>query len=136
MKSILYALTGLMVSAGAVAAQEQTQSTGSALRAMLAQADEDGDGVISREEFVNARARMFPGLDTDESGGLSKDEFIAALTASGRSKFIARRAFGIADTDDDGNVVLEEWNALPPRAFDRADKDKDGTLSSQEIEEA
>ena len=98
---------------------------------MLA-ADKDGDGIVTREEFVANRSERFPGLDVDESGGLSKEEFKAALEGTPMKRF-AGMAFGRADTDDDDSVSLGEWDAMPVRAFDRLDDNEDGQLDQEEL---
>ncbi|MEM1401853.1 MAG: EF-hand domain-containing protein [Pseudomonadota bacterium] len=94
-------------------------------------ADTDGDGVISREEFLERRSGQFPALDTDQSGGLSLEEFSAALENTPLHRFRGR-AFKRADTDGSGEISLDEWDSLPTRGFDRLDRNGDGMIDSTE----
>lgn len=136
MKFTVYALAMLLLPAGAALADDSQQSTPVMpdLKSLLAIADKDEDGIVTRAEFIEARASLFPGFDTDGSGDLSKEEFVKAMSGAIGSEFFARRAFGVADANDDDRVTIDEWNALPTRAFDRADKDGDGRLTPEEIE--
>lgn len=133
MKSFALALSALCFLSVSATAEEKPAAD---FKSILAIADKDNDGVITREEFVAARATLFPGFDADGSGDLSKDEFVKAMAGPAGSEFRARMAFGRVDANGDGKVTLEEWNAIPPRAFDKADKNKDGKLTSDEIEKA
>ena len=53
---------------------------------MFSTADTNGDGIITREEFVSARTAMFDRADTNHDGQLTQDE-VAEL----RGGFRARR---------------------------------------------
>ena len=50
---------------------------------MVARADTDGDGKVSREEFIKARTagleQNFARMDTDGDGKLSREEFAAGM---------------------------------------------------------
>ncbi len=46
---------------------------------LLAQADKDGDGKVTREEFATLADTWFDRLDTEKTGKLSQEEFIARL---------------------------------------------------------
>lgn len=135
MKQIVCALTAMILSVG-VSAGEPEKQTGFVMpdfKSVLAIADADGDGDITRAEFTQARATFFPKCDADKSGDLSKDEFIKAMTGVVGSEFMAGRVFGGVDSSNDGRLTLEEWNAMPLRAFDNADENKDGRLTPDEI---
>ena len=95
-------------------------------------ADQNGDGIVTREEFVANRSARFPDLDVDESGGLSEDEFKVALEGT-RMKRFSGMAFGRADADDDDRISQSEWDAMPARAFDRLDDNEDGQLDTSEL---
>jgi len=53
------------------------------LAELVTQLDEDGDGRISRTEFVDGATPLFDRADTDHNGELSKDEVAAALARRG-----------------------------------------------------
>ena len=94
-------------------------------------ADPDGNGSISKEEFLARRSALFPTLDSDESGGLSMEEFSVALEDTPLYRFRGR-AFDRADGNGDGEISQEEWDSLPTRAFDRLDRNDDGMIDASE----
>lgn len=58
---------------------------------MFDDADEDGDGTVTREEFIAARpddvseemaGSLFDKLDSESAGSLTKDEFVTAMEAN------------------------------------------------------
>ncbi len=136
MKTSFCAAAALLLSVAAVSANPDDKAPSSlpGFKDMLTISDADGDGIVTREEFINARATFFPNFDKDGSGDLSKDEFVESMTEVIGSGFRARMAYGQVDSNGDGRLTLEEWNAIPPRAFDRADENEDGQLTPDEIE--
>lgn len=102
------------------------------LGGFLAEADANDDGVINREEFVEARSKQFADLDEDSSNALSAEEFTVALEGTPMRRF-SSRAFSRADKNDDGELSQEEWDALPTRAFDRMDRNDNGQIESDEL---
>ncbi|MEZ5300238.1 MAG: EF-hand domain-containing protein [Verrucomicrobiales bacterium] len=89
--------------------------------------DTDGDGEISDEEREAAREAMrerieakrserFAAADTDDSGGISAEEFAAIGPVSHLPEDVAARIFDRLDSDDDGSISEEEFLAhLRPR---------------------
>jgi Ca2+-binding EF-hand superfamily protein len=86
--------------------------------------DKDGDGKVSREEFMGAPA-MFDRLDVNNDGSLSKDE------AAEAPKIMADLLRAM-DKDGDGKISREEFRGQPER-FTQLDADKDGFISQAEI---
>lgn len=95
-------------------------------------ADQNDDGVITREEFLITRLVMFEKVDADKSGGLTPTEFETALNE--RVSRFAKRAFKTVDANNDGIVSEAEWKAHPTTAFDKVDANKDGILTADERE--
>ncbi|NQT91885.1 MAG: EF-hand domain-containing protein [Lentisphaerae bacterium] len=98
--------------------------------------DEDGDGVVSREEFPGPDER-FDRLDTNGDGGIDKSEAPKGpppgrdddQDGSGQrdgSKFVDR-----LDKDGDGKISKDEFDG-PDGHFDRFDRDGDGYINEDE----
>lgn len=122
--------------------------------------DEDGDGVISQREAqtLPGLIRNFDRIDTNDSGGISPDEYQAATTRLANLAFeevdingdgvisvreaaampvSLKEAFGTIDTDGDGNVSMAEYragrtNLLQNADFTALDTDDDGVIDAQE----
>lgn len=97
---------------------------------LIREADTNGDGSISKDEFLARRSAAFDNLDADASGTLTEPEF--ELAVSERVKRFSDRAFRKVDADGDGQISRSEWEQNPPRAFDKLDRNADGMLSPDE----
>ncbi len=97
---------------------------------LLANADANHDGVISHEEFIEARARLFPQLDRNHDGQLDAGELQAM---GGDASRFAGMAIRRADGNGDGRLSQVEFNAMPTRMFDQLDRNHDGVLDQTEI---
>jgi Ca2+-binding EF-hand superfamily protein len=95
--------------------------------------DADGNGAISRTEFLALREAMFLRIDTDASTTLSAAEIEAARQdlPAGRRPPESDRIW-TRDTDGDGQLTLAEYRSATP-GFDRADRNRDGSLSPAEF---
>ena len=99
------------------------------------------DGYISLQELkdwkISKTTARFSALDTDANGQLSLAEFTADRTE--RAAVIAKNLFNIGDTNTDGNLSSEEFQALaqailnPIVPFAAMDADSDGKLSEAEF---
>ncbi|GAA1354267.1 EF-hand domain-containing protein [Saccharothrix algeriensis] len=111
---------------------------------VLEHGDTDGDGGVSREEFitvmqVNVTApEHFDGavmaiadavinaLDTDDDGVLSLDEYVRLFEALGIPREFAREAFAKLDRDGDGTVSHTEFRQAISDFYLSADPDAPG----------
>ena len=108
-------------------------------------ADKDGDGRVSRAEATAAGAERsgewFDKLDLNKDGYITQEEMKQArdtrrehMRADMKEKMDER--FKEADTNNDGQLSLDEVQAKMPRLAERfstLDTDKNGQLSKDEL---
>jgi len=98
--------------------------------------DADGDGKITKEEFTGPD-RLWERLDANRDGEVTKDE-AKKMRGRGRGMQGGRRGAGSADfmkavdTDKDGQVSKDEWDAY----FKNMDENGDGHLDAGELRAA
>jgi Ca2+-binding EF-hand superfamily protein len=102
------------------------------MRQRLKDADKNGDGKITKDEFPGPPER-FEALDRNRDGGVTGDEVEAALRdgmngEGGRGK----RMFQRFDKDGDGKVSRAEFPG-GDEAFKAMDKDGDGFVTAEEV---
>ncbi|AOZ68915.1 hypothetical protein LPB142_05940 [Rhodobacter xanthinilyticus] len=95
--------------------------------------DADGNGALSRQEFLAIRQAVFVRADRDGSQSLEAAEFEAAQAAISGGAPARGQGFAALDRNGDGRVTLAEFTANTP-GFDRADRDGNGTLSPAEFD--
>ena len=125
-----------------------------ALLTVFDQFDVDNDGILGIEEIGKMMthigrgeekdvARLMDLMDDDESGTITKEEFVAAAMASqlsAASEEKLRNTFDIFDEDGDGNVDQKEIRKMFPdlkqeritEMIKEADTDGDGKISFKE----
>lgn len=129
------------------------------LEARFAKMDVDHDGQITQKDRDARRQQRldnrFAQMDTDRNSQISKSEFAAAHQAradkrgaNGRGWGKGRRhgpARGMMDAgpngrgrdgDKDGTLTRTEFMAAPLAMFDRADANKDGFVTTEEMASA
>jgi hypothetical protein len=102
---------------------------------LFAAADKNGDGVVSKQEFLGERAKRFDAMDANHDGWLSQDELAAGLP-NWRARRFLPLMFGQFDADGDGRVTRVEFAKAPTPVFDRADANGDGVVSQAEVKAA
>jgi hypothetical protein len=123
--------SGCMMAARAVAQQGRVDPA-----RIFDSADTNGDGVITREEFHAARDQLFGRLDRNGDGYIDRNDLSGRR--AGRQKAQERLADLVAqlDVDADGRVSKAEFVNGPTPLFDRADTDRNGELSQDEVRAA
>ncbi|MET0307187.1 MAG: ca2+ sensor protein [Sphingomonas sp.] len=122
-----------LIVAGTLAA---TLLTGSAYarqdgqrRDPLARADANGDGIVTREEFLADVDARFAKLDLNKDGKITPDE-------RPEKGGMADRMISRADANGDGVITLEEQRAQALQRFDRIDTNHDGKIDQAERDAA
>jgi Ca2+-binding EF-hand superfamily protein len=123
-RSILCA--GALSLAGAVSAQAMSD-----LASLGQRADTNHDGVVSREEFLAARAAQFDRFDRNHDGYLDTADADVLPEPTGRMFQWMER---LADADGDGRISRDEFNGMPVRGFERMDANQDGLLEPDEMQ--
>jgi len=147
MKKLLLAaaLAGTTI-AGSACAQTAPQAPQPTPRGM-ARADGDGDGRVSKAEYIARADARFARMDKNGDGQLSADEMaprreMAAAPAAPAGTDTATpapaapmrsRMFERLDSNHDGMVSRDEYRAQVAVRFDRLDTNHDGFLDQSEM---
>lgn len=81
--------------------------------------DTDGDGRISRAEFISGRVSRLTALDTNRDGSVGREEMQAGMEV--RRDDMADRRFDRVDADDDGSISRAEFDAARDARSQRGD---------------
>lgn len=129
--------TSVALTAGAAMAQEP----GGMHRAPISfeDADQDGNGEITKEEFAARHQARFDEADANSDGSLDREEMLASAMKRMEERVDAM----IERFDADADGVLSQDEMPKPHAskradkfFDRMDKDESGSISKAEYDEA
>ena len=113
---------------------------------MFGRADTNGDGFVSKEEFIAGRSAMFAKLDANGDGTVDEAELDKAREAWRKNRPAGaeqnaeapkkehRRGFmARIDADSDGKVTTQEFAAAGDKMFAKLDANGDGRLAQDEM---
>lgn len=99
----------------------------------FANADSNGDGVITRVEFLAARSARFARMDRNGDGVVARDDFGRMLKFRPQAGERLDAVIEQLDKNGDGRVTRAEFDAAPTLIFDRADANSDGRIDKAEL---
>jgi hypothetical protein len=135
-------LAASAVATGAIAASHARDT-------FIKEQDQNGDGVVSKDEFAATRQIQFARTDADKNGALSHDEYVgdykarlekslstSTLTAEKKDEEHMRQMrqaevrFGVLDSDKSGAITAAEFAYSGWRMFTTHDSNNDGVVSA------
>lgn len=140
---ILAAAIAASLAAGSAHAASHARDT------FIKEQDQNGDGVVSKDEFAATRALQFAATDADKNGSLSQAEYVGEFKARLEKKLAvsdrtpekkqeererqllqADVRFGVLDSDKSGAITRAEFDYSGWRMFNHHDTNNDGTVSA------
>jgi Ca2+-binding EF-hand superfamily protein len=102
--------------------------------------DTDGDGKVSKAEWLAYQEKVFAALDKKKTGMVDEKEFLtpssdlATFATGGYARGLQTKAMmHKIDTDGDGSVSHDEFIAYQTKVFDMMDTNKTGSVGPQEF---
>ena len=99
---------------------------------MLAKSDANGDGRVSRSEYIDARRDRFERMDRNNDGYFTEDDLPRIARKRGGEK--VDRVIEALDANRDGRLSRPEFVDGPTRLFDLGDRDRNGVIDRAEMD--
>lgn len=100
--------------------------------AQVGPVDTNGDGKITRREYIDAREHRFARLDRNGDGLIRADDFRNVATNPETRTRLAQ-LLRDADLNRDGAVSRSEFSVTGTPLFDQADANADGFVDRSEV---
>ena len=113
------------------AGQRMARRQGEQPQELWKQYDLNGDGKVTREEFMAVRAVCFARYDASGTGMLTLEEVKKFSTAQTADRLNAE--FSRLDLDGDGFISREEFDRESDRLFRQLDTNGDGVIAGTEL---
>lgn len=142
-RTILAAAVVLSLNTGTAFAASHARDT------FIKEQDQNGDGVVTKDEYAATRALQFAATDADRNGSLSRTEYVGEFKARLEKKLAtdARSPekkqeererqmrqtdirFDVLDSDKSGAITRAEFDYSGWRMFVTHDTNNDGTVSA------
>ena len=142
-RTILAAALVASLGAGSAFAASHARDT------FIKEQDQNGDGVVTKDEFAATRALQFAATDADKNGSLSKAEYVGEFKARLEKRLAtdtrtaekkeeererqmrqAEVRFGVLDSDKSGAITKAEFDYSGWRMFMHHDTNNDGVVSA------
>jgi hypothetical protein len=103
--------------------------------------DADGDASVPRAEFDSQRAKDFDRINSSHDGAVTESQYVDEFAVRLDRQLQAERQgqikqahvrFGVLDTNKDGHISREEFNASGRKMFDALDTNKDGVVDEKD----
>ena len=134
-KVALLALVGLVALGGVAVAHKGWRHGGPhgpmGFEQMIERYDANKDGKISQDEIDTNRGTWLADADSDKSGSLALTEFQTLWLKSHNEQMV--RDFQRLDKDANSQITLDEYKAPFAKLVAEMDRDKNGTLSNDEM---
>jgi EF-hand domain pair len=109
-------------------------------KAMMHKIDTDGDGTISKAEWLAYQEKVFAAFPKDKNGNVDEKAFttpssaMVSFATGGYARGLQTKAMmHKIDTDGDGTVSHDEFIAYQTKVFDMMDKNHTASLGPQEF---
>jgi hypothetical protein len=102
--------------------------------------DTNGDGMVSKAEWLAYQEKIFAALDKNKTGIIDEKEFLTpssemvSFATGGYARGLqTKEMMHKIDTDGDGTVSHDEFIAYQTKVFDMMDKNHSASLGPQEF---
>lgn len=100
---------------------------------LLADADADKDGTVTRSEMAKHRADQFSKLDRNDDGVVNKKDKPRGPVRKRKFGEALEKIVPMYDTDQDGTMTRAEWNAPDKDIFSKLDRNGDDIIDASEM---